>query len=543
MFGSQALSRFKTMMDNLPYISDNPFRLCNISAATPLTELRRKATAQAKSAAVGIATPTGLPYHFSDTEAVAILPEKVRAIASDACLRTVYRMFWSLAYEHPYLEHLPQNHIFFSKSGQPRGSVYEFDALLQRTHGRIFDTQTAFLRAWYMFLSDPKSINFVPVLPAFSAFYNDNQCDQEFARVLQAEKVNDAEHIVQEAYQTVLSTIFTQTVAICNDLWFSEQFLEASKILKALSDSAFSADLKREQLSKMGDFGDRLCAEVTRDREALENWTPDQGADHFSKVRQLDMLANALADTVPVTTLWQKEVERYVDRLTAEVREYYLYCIRTKSNLIAVRPLIQTLLAEPLTAEWHQQLHADLAEIDRTFWQNINSKHGSSPNYRATTPMPDIPKENKRISFKTIAFLGVCAVIVIVFYIIALSSSPSVDTSSVVTHSLDFQDSYYPPSDTLEPPKTEQDKRYNRLREQYQKLNTLLDDTRTELETKDNELENDQIALLTIKSKIDEMKEQLAKNPSLASEIDQREKGYAAQLSAYQKQAKVSTLR
>lgn len=350
------------MPAHFSYISDNPFRLCDMSAAIPFADLRRAATKTAASVAVGNFSEPALHGVFGNDDAAKV-KDIVNGLVSNAEARTLHRIFWFLAYKHP---HLPQ------PGGETVSTLADLNSLAKGDEATLFATQTRFLRSWCGFLAAPGSDLFTATLKNFDAFCNDAACDAALIALLEAEKVRDATNVLEKAHQSALAAILSTGGQTAARLWHDERYSDAEAMLKAICAAPFDADTVDRHLRNFAPVGDRSAADVEQAdselvsasaQEVLSEYSMERLHTMMDSARRLSTLANILAGRVVPVAIWSEVAALHGETVALRLRRHAIECANKNNDFTQSRAIIRGLLKEPLASPIHERLKGDITRL------------------------------------------------------------------------------------------------------------------------------------------------------------------------------------
>ena len=406
------------MPAHFPYLSPNPFRLCDIGAAASLADLRREAKRTAKAVAVGFDTPAALAPLFG-TDDAAQVEAVAQGLTTDTDARMLYRIFWLLAYKHPSV-----------LLGETVNTLADLDALADAEHGAAFTAQTRFLRAWYGFLLAPTAAALTLALDGFDTFYNDAACDAEFLRLLENEKVRESpEAVLERAHQSALGIVLGTGVQTAARFWQEGNHAEAQQVLTAITKASFPDDTLDKYLRNFAPVGDRFAADVLRINNELKELPLGMVQPLFEEARRLKKLATVLVGRVAVAGDWNDLAETFGNNIAVVLSNHAHDCIN-KNDLAQSRAMFKILLKEPLAHELHTQSRIGLSELDKIAKLDkieAESKSHTRYNRKIKSEVTQDGEEAKKMNWKAGVWVAVLLLFG-VFYVCSLMLGPTADT-------------------------------------------------------------------------------------------------------------------
>jgi hypothetical protein len=342
---SLSLGATKTMR-YIKYVTDNPYRLLQISSCVTPKELRKAASRADKAVQVNQFVGAGLESIFGSTE-ISHCPEIVSSLTNDPKQRTFYRLFWPFLYERPQ---------------DANGTLEDLQRLIDRyANPNIFHvTHLCFLKQWFEYLDHQTPSAARMAFLGFQDLYDDIACDEYLLELLQKEDA-DAEclHAVQEeVIAHLLDTVCRQAV----EFWEAGSMAQAVGLLAVVCFSPFDIEAIHHALRPVSELGERERQKI-RDAMKAYNWMPRQGVQEITETQNLKQLAQCVGKHLAVAGLWRQTVDERVEQVANSMRNYAIDLANEKEDWRGCRTILMQMHTLSLPGEWNKTLHNDLETL------------------------------------------------------------------------------------------------------------------------------------------------------------------------------------
>lgn len=349
------------------YITDNPFRLLNLSSTEGYASLRRKADAAARSMQVGLAPEVPLAETFgADLEGIQ---SQVRTLATDPEMLTVYRMLWPMDEEG--------REQLLAESGASASIVEDGEqSSAADQKGHSLTTQTTFLNSWYAFLLGNQPKRFEQAVKGLIAVGGDKAYRENLKQCLIEDGTDerDAKNIVARAGAVLVRHVCTRGVTAASEAWQENQRAEASRILDAARSAPLSESDEEVVLGPILSLGDRLASEL--DRMDVPPATQISGLEPLCV--EIEELAKAVGRH-PVTARWLESALDRRTQLAAVLRDKAIEVANEKSDYSAALEITWRALALGPSDSMRDALRRDLeilqgnvaAAANEALWDGI----------------------------------------------------------------------------------------------------------------------------------------------------------------------------
>ena len=334
-------------MNYVKYVTDNPYRLLQISSCTSPKELRKAADIAIKKIQVGLPFETGMETLFG-SESLIHCSETAKLVANDPKQRSVYRLFWPFLYEKPQ-----------GANGTPEDMQKIIDRYSERDI--FYVTQLCFLKRWYSFLSQPTHENARLALMDFSTLYEDAACDAYLIELLEREGA-DASSLPPAQKEVIVHLLGTICRQSAQD-WEEGKIEQGCELASAVCSSFFDQDAVHAALRPVILAGDSEMAKIRDSMPHFGEWTPPQGTHAATDAANLKRLAQAVSNRAAVTGLWLETSDKRINQVANAVRNYAIDIANKNNDWNGCRVLLKKVEALPLPDEWTEKLRDDFKTL------------------------------------------------------------------------------------------------------------------------------------------------------------------------------------
>lgn len=462
------------MKQAIPFITDNPFRLCNVSSNLAQTALRQKANATENATKVGLPVNIGLERIFGNEDALRCT-EIVRSLVNDPVKRTVFRLFWPLSYDHEQVK---------------LETIKDIDILALQTEGTSFHSQILFLKWWYSFIVYGDASKFEATLLSFKNLYLDSSSDVVLEEILQKENIREESSILHEAQNKAFQNLLKIGCQFAKDCWNANNTDSALIIIENIRNCDIFDDDCELALRSLTDLGDHEADAIRQARIAYKGWASERAGNDFATVYRLNLLTNALKANVSVAADWELECRNYIYAVANAIRKAANDAI-DRHDFTKAKSALKVILEEPLAHEYHTGAKEDLEILEdqeRATKSNTPPRQRSRPNAESNKMPGGSPAPKSGYSFSgCLVYIGIAILGGLMKSCLNSGSVPPATTpqdSSSVSNPAAFSTPFAIPDP--------QSERRERLKKELDELKIWLKNTAEEIERKREALTRDE---------------------------------------------------